>query len=286
MPIAPTDTFSILNLPSASSAGFFTVALVTAGPGVTDTVTLGSLPWVLSRVAGGWALLVVLGVLCLAPFEATVRAWRLEGPSPATWRPAFVVCGIVVPYLGVVGGALVMGRNWSDRYVIILLPSIVIGAALGLRWIADRRPAVAVGVAALIVVIAAVQIVDWYRDDSLDDWRATAATVLARSTPDDGIVFCSSPVRVPFEYYALRAPADRRPEPLSPDEPWGDGVHLFEVPPDRVEDWADTPDRIWVVSRYTSDNPFGACDLESSMAGRDRAFTRSVGEIAIARYDR
>jgi len=254
--------------------------------GVTDTVTLGSIPRVLSRVAGSWALLVVLGALCLVPL---VRAWsalRAGGPSPEAWRPAFVVCGIVVPFLGVLGGALVMGRNWSERYVIIILPAVVIGAGLALRTIGEHRRIAAAGLLVAITALAAVEIVQWYDAPPVDDWRGAAATVLDRSTPDDGIIFCSSPVRVPFEYYALRYPAGQRPEPLSPDDPWGDGVHLWEVSPDTVGDWQDAPDRIWVVSRYASARPFGACDLEQSMAGRDRAFSRTVGGITVARYDR
>ncbi|MBM3658495.1 MAG: DUF2723 domain-containing protein [Actinobacteria bacterium] len=254
--------------------------------GVTDTVTLGSIPRVAEEVAGGWALLVVLGGLSLVPVVLTVRGLRSEGPSPTTWRPALVVCGIVVPFLGVLGGALVMGRNWSERYVIIILPALVIGAAVAIRAIARQRLAAAVGLVVVITVLSVIEVTRWYDAPPVDDWRAATAAVLRGSTPDDGIVFCASPVRVPFEYYALRTPVDRLPEPLSPDEPWGDGVHLDEVDSEDTEAWATDPDRIWVVSRYEGTNPFGACDLDTSMAGRDLAVERSVGGITLRRYDR
>jgi len=254
--------------------------------GVTDTVTLGSIPRVAGEVAGGWALLVVLGGLCAVPVVVAGRSLRANGPSPATWRPAVVVCGIVVPFLGVLGGALVMGRNWSERYVIVILPALVIGAAVAIRAIGERRTAAAAGLLVVITVLSAVAIVRWYDAPPVDDWRGATAAVLRASTPDDGIVFCSSPVRVPFEYYALRSPVDRLPEALSPADPWGDGVHLEEIEGEDTEAWRSGPERIWVVSRYESANPVGACDTETSMADRDLAVERVVGEITIRRYDR
>lgn len=254
--------------------------------GVTDVVTLSSVRYVLVEVAGGRALLVVLGLLGLVPVWQAWSSLRARGPSPATWRPAFVVCGIVVPFLGVLVGALVAGRNWSERYVIVILPMVALAAGVAIRTIGDRHAVAAGAVLVVVAALSAVGVVRWYDAPAIDDWRTATATVLDRGTADDGIVFCVSPVRVPFEYYALRSPGRPRPTPLSPDDPWGDGVHLDEVDADVAAGWVDGPDRIWVVSRYASPDPFGACDLESSMAGRDQTFSRSFGAITVERYDR
>ena len=74
--------------------------------------------------------------------------------------------------------------------------------------------------------------------------------------------------------------------PLSPPEPWGDGIHYFSAPSDAPEQWTDDPARIWVVSRYQSPNTFGVCDLETSMAGRARTVRLDIGDILVERYDR
>lgn len=260
------------------------VYLLTSGgqSGSGSRPTLSSSISVISNVAGGKLLFVVLGALAIMPFVQLARRWRAGGPSLATWRTALVVCWLVVPCVSAFVFAF-FEDSWQPRYLIASLPALCIAVATTLRPIRDRR-LLAVALVG-IAVLSAFKIRNWYDAPAHEDWRAATASVLRSSTPDDGVVFCIPSVRPTFEYYVLRADRPDRPQPLSPTPPWGDGFHAVGAGRATVASWAVGPERIWVVSRYAGPGAAGACDLASSMRGRTRVTNREVGNIAVQRWD-
>jgi mannosyltransferase len=251
--------------------------------GVRETPTLSNSPQFLANVAGGWILLAVLLGLAGLPAVAAWRSLRHRGPSPEAWRWAFAPIGIVVPYVALLGYALLAQRNWSSRYLIVVLPFLAIAAAAGLRRVADRR--VAAGLLALVVVVSGVEVVTWYRQPPREDWRTAAGFVVASASAADGIVHCGPFGRVPFEHYLRSVDAQSRPEPLSPLEPWDGRIHLDAAGAEDVSAWADRPGRIWVVKGpdYPLDGP--GCDLTRSMGDRAPTERARFGAIVVERWD-
>jgi len=261
------------------------VAYVAGGDNTgVGTPTWRTVPRVLAEVGGGVLLAVLVGALCLVPVVLAWRSWREHGASPETWRLAFVLTCLVVPFLSALVAAVVAQSNWASRYLIIILPALLIAASVAIRRIGDRR--LIAGVLVLIAVLAGVKTWHWYTGPAIEDWRGTVAYVERSSTPEDGIVFCVAPARVPFEYYALRSSARDRPQPLSPADPWGNGVHMSQNHDETATTVPGAPDRIWVVSRYTSPDATGVCDIPAAMAGRTRAERRRIGNVLVERYDR
>jgi mannosyltransferase len=258
--------------------------LLTSGSqsGSGSKPTVSSSLSVISNMAGGKLLLVVLAGLAVVPVVELARRWRASGPSLATWRVGLVVVWIVVPVAAAFVFAFIT-KSWQPRYVIAVLPALCIAAAMGLRRLGDRRIVVAALVG--IAVLAGFKMRNWYDAPAHEDWRAVTAYVVRSSHPSDGVVFCIPSVRPTFEYYVDRADRRRRPTPLSPAQPWGAGFHAIGAGTRAVQSWSQAPERIWVVSRYAGANDPGACDLAESMRGRTRTTSREIGNVQVERWD-
>lgn len=245
--------------------------------------TLRSLVGVPGVVAGGAALAIVVLGFALVAVVMLVRAIRDHHASPDTWRLALVVAWMITPFGAALAALVVIGPNWKERYFIVALPAILVAAAVGIGVLRDRRLIAATLV--LMIVLAGVRIAELYRTDPQQNWRALVKEMAHISTAEDGIVFCDPWSRPPFEYYALRHGTDSLPRPLSPADPWGGGVHPDGATSATVGTGSGAPARIWVVSPYPGFQATGACNLDTTMAGRELSVDRSIGDVFVRRYD-
>jgi hypothetical protein len=244
--------------------------------GGASAPSLGYIARALGRLGGGWVLGLVLVAFAAVAVVAAIEVLRTDGRSARAWRLSVVPAVAVVGFLGVLAQALALQQNWSERYVLFVLPFVLILAAVGILRIPDRRIIVAVLV--LMAVLSATKIGNWYRQPQ-DDWRRVVAVIAAQSDADDAIVFCRNLYRVPVEYYMLREPEAVRPQPLSPRGGWEPGIHNTDA---TVVD-ADDYDRIWVLPWFT---PTGPCVDRDWLDGRTKAVETEIGDVTVERYDR
>jgi mannosyltransferase len=175
--------------------------------------------------------------------------------------------------------SLAVSSVYLDRYLVISLPALLLAVAFGICRI--ERPWTWVSLS-VVVVLCTVEIVDWYRSPSFQDWRGATHHVLAHAQPGDGVVFCGK--QQPFEYYAIRS--DRRdvPVPVVPADPWVVGFHTFTARAVPIAEW---PDRVWVVdSTATKGDNRSAC-FGDDLGGRDReSEARFSGPIDVELWTR
>jgi mannosyltransferase len=243
--------------------------------------TLHSVAAVVSHVGGGHVLAVMLGVLCGISAWVAVRRWRRDGASMQTWRVAFAVLWLVVPFGVTLAFSLLVQPVFLDRYLIITLPAVALVAAFG---IVQMRRAWLVPSVLAVVVLSAIGVVDWYRAPSHEEWRSAVAYVMRNARSDDGIVFCAPFTRPAFEYYVLRGDPKSRPIPLSPAAPWS--ARLNDRPPVPAAQWPPHLARIWVIRAYEDRASIApGCNLTSSMNGRSLSRDRGFRGVRVQRYD-
>jgi mannosyltransferase len=250
-------------------------------PYFIQTPTLHSVAVVVGNVGGGRVLAVVLSVLCGISAWVAFRCWRRDGASMQTWRLAFAVLWLLVPFGVTLAFSLLVQPFFLDRYLIITLPAVALVAAFG---VAQLRSAWLVPAMLAVLVLSAIGIVNWYRAGSHDDWRGAVAYVMQDARSDDGIVFCEPWTRPAFEYYVLRSDSKSRPIPLSPAKRWS--ARLNTGPPRPAGQWPPHVARIWVIRAY--EGPVSVapgCNLTSSMDGRSLSRDRGFQGVRVQRYD-
>jgi hypothetical protein len=156
-------------------------------------------------------------------------------------------------------------------YLIVIVPALVLVVAAGLVRLADRRVAVAATTAVLVVSL--LGLVDWYRDDGTEQWRAAVATVLADAAPGEGLVAVPTQAGGAVDYYLRRL----------------DGPTLERLSPS-VED-APGPEVLWQVNRATERERLPDWDpLQTYGRWRDEHYRlveeRSFERVDVRRYER
>jgi mannosyltransferase len=182
-------------------------------PAVSD------IPRSLRDLAGSQSLVVAVAV---AAVIATVGAVRR--PSERAWPLVFSALLAVVPVV-VIFTASYVKPTFLPRYLIVAIPGIVLLVAAGISEL--RAPALMLAAAAVVVAIAVPRLDDWYSNESKENWRGVAATVAARSRPDDIVVI------YPFGHDAFRFYYDEKPILLG-----------GEVLANRLH---NQHDRVWIV---------------------------------------
>ena len=242
-------------------------------------------PGVISQIAGGRVLAIVVFGLCCIPLVLLVRALRTDGRSLDSWRLGFVLLWIAVPIPLALTAALTHVNAFEGRYMLVAVPALALGVGVAIMHLPSR--ALAAGFLVLIALLSAMNVANGYQLPAHEDWRGVAAYVTsAGAGPQDGLVFCPAWTRPPYQYYELREPPEDRPHPLSPSGPWNDELRWHPVHAQDVAGWSSTPQRIWVLSSYFDKiTPAGGCDLKASMRGRKRTLRTTIGDVVIERYD-
>lgn len=192
--------------------------------------TVGALPRTLRMV--GYALcglLLASAVLERRPGFPYVRPTRRLG----TW---ICLLYLAVPLIGV--WLLSQIRPvYVTRYLLPFVVPYLLALAAG---IASLRPAVArYGAALALMAIMGIGV--WMQVDTLqvDDWRAAADYVVARSQPGDTVIFSPAWYEAPFEFYAQgRVPGLTASRDVLAD------------PQQACQLAAAIPGRLWMVKPY------------------------------------
>lgn len=190
-----------------------------------DTVarpTLGSALDVVATMAGGPALLVAMVSLGALAVAAVVAKGRHQGGVLvlAAW--------FLLPVVATFVFSVAVKPMFLDRFLIVVLPALVLLAGAGLA----RMPAVPAGLALTVVVALSVAgLVDWYDGDKQTDWRAASGYVVDHYQAGDAVSSVRPHVRTAFDYYNRQAAEPVAPGAvLSPPVEWQIGDLKADIP--------------------------------------------------------
>lgn len=210
---------------------------------------LGDLPDALADLSGG-GLVLGLVYLTLAVYglarssvRGAERQWRW---LLASWFVLPIVVSFAVSYAQPV---------FLSKYLIVVVPALVLSAARGLVTIGPLAArAVVVGA---IAVLAVAGLVRWYGQESREPWRAVVARVTAEARAGDAVLLFSSRIWNPFNYYLGRELDGYKEAPalVYPESGWGTVVP-DNTPPDvaEVADAARAHERVWLIFGYADGN--------------------------------
>jgi mannosyltransferase len=134
-------------------------------------------------LAGGSQILLVL--LLVGGSYATMSAVR----ERRSWPYGFLAAWLLVPVVLSFAVSFVQPMFLSN-YLIICVPALILFGAAAIVRI--HRPALAGALVILLVSLAASRLVNYYRHNTVENWREATRYVLAAASPGDGIVFYSS----------------------------------------------------------------------------------------------
>ena len=139
---------------------------------------------------------------------------------------------------------------YLDRYVLPILPAVLLLAAVALLRIRSARVLAFVLVA--VLALEARGVLRWYDAPPTEEWRQLSAELLDRARPGDAIAFAIDDVRLAFEYYAHDDARLERLDPLVPSRPWasyktGDQQGQMFQPSDIDRIVRSRPARLWIV---------------------------------------
>jgi mannosyltransferase len=137
---------------------------------------------------GGVALFLVYCVAVTPGFLKALHGWHSSGRGRSTewWPYAFLLTWIVFPIVLTALVSLFMEPIFVRRFLIFLLPALVLLAGNGLASFRPRRLAIAVVV--VLVGLSTRGVMKVYAAPHTD-WRAATAYMLSHARPGDGLVF-------------------------------------------------------------------------------------------------
>jgi mannosyltransferase len=206
---------------------------------------------------GGRLLLLAYFVVCSAAIlfmgrqALEQRKNRTTGTYPPTaWSFWLILLWLVVPVLTSFIVSVLLTPSFFPRYLLVVLPALVIIAAIGV----SSLPSLSLQALALVglLTFSIPPMLRYYGADFKEgqDWKGAVAYVVEGERPGDGVVFLSRYGRRPFEYYLERSGGFDL-EPIYPRMGWGHYVTVLsdlhiEPTPAAV---ARLPEfkRVWVV---------------------------------------
>jgi mannosyltransferase len=234
----------------------------------------------------GMPLLVAYFLGCVVAFGSGIRMMRSGNGLPLSH--IFVPTWLALP-VGVSLAVSLFKPLFLDRYLIVVLPALVLTVGFGI----SRLPTPGVRAIALVAVLtlAGQGLIGWYRDYQKEDWRDAAAYVLHESEPGDAVIFYRPRNRNPFAYYVGRfAIGAGNLTPIYPSVGWEDYISLPQAQAQLTNALKAVPwyGRIWLVLRplpLEADSPevrqlFGALNADHREISR-----RSFVGIQVRLYD-
>lgn len=199
---------------------------------------------------GRWLFLAVAACVLLA-LVRLARTFLASGRSRATWVQGLVVLWLFLPLLFVAGITFVKPL-FVARFLLPALPGLSAAVAVGLAWL-TWRPAF-VGASAVVLVLFALQLPDWYSVER-PDWKKRADRVVENARPGDVTLFYAPTAIRPFGYYggyyAERDDGKIAPPPIYPPVDWlGYSQTRFEPALDAILSEAARHERVWLVAAY------------------------------------
>ena len=224
---------------------------------------------VVQDLAGrGWLQVVAYAAAGLAGLLAVARVARGEGRSPTTWRFLLPVLWLGVPLLVTVVGSATVKPLLVPRYLLVVVPALVLVAAIGLCRLDDRRLASAgVAVLAVVSLVGAVQVL---QRDAFEDWRSAVEVVAEGADAGDEVVVLPGRAVHAARYYA-----DRH-----------DAPELTLLGPDDLADLDG--EQVWVLDRRSQGRSDEGRNLvEAGLAGTyELVEEHQFDNIDVRRYQR
>src|SRR5215213_54291 len=260
-------------------------------PSPTDAVRA------IEALAGGRAFLLLAYLLASAAFALSASRLLRRSRTWEAWRFAFVLSWLVVPV--VLAFTVSQARPlFLDRYLIIVLPALVLAAAAG-----AMTPRFRVAGAVLVVATVALsarELASSYDHPTKANWRAAAAFILGHSRRGDALVLAPPglhiPMSLPLAYYLARAPREEvRPVALYPHVEWA----FPALPPPMAAGELDLPSanalrakenryrRIWLIVQKGNIQNTPARELKSrevalkSVAALTPVATKAFGNLRV-----
>lgn len=131
-----------------------------------------------------YTLAVLAGLWALVHHVSRVGAGSLR--HGASWRPVLPWVWLMVPLAITVVVSFTVKPLLEARFLIVVVPALVLVAAYGLcrlRW-----RSVAAVLAAALLVLSFDGLRTWYRGDMLEDWRAAVPAAVAAAGPQGSLV--------------------------------------------------------------------------------------------------
>jgi hypothetical protein len=232
---------------------------------------------VADNIVGGGVVAVVLFALVLGAAVQWRRSFAQTGRSRAVWADGLGLLWLVLPFVLAAVVSTAVKPILLDRYMIVCVPAVALVAASTVARL--RLRLVAVGALSVVVIGSLVTIERGYGGQRTD-WRDAVDYFSATALPTDGVVVCPARARLPVTYYMVRTvPADLRPIPLSPSDPWTAGFRVKGVGEVTAAGWMSRgPDRIWVLGKRQR------CGF--TFPGREHTVSVAFTGMVVERYDR
>ncbi len=155
-----------------------------------------------------YTLAVLAGLWALARHGSKVGVGRLRAGE--AWTPTLPLVWLVLPLTITVVVSATVKPLLEARFLIVVVPALVLLAAYGLCRIRWRSASAVLAAALLAVSFDGLSI--WYRGPMLEDWRAAVPAAIQRAGPNGSLVLDPHLAQFAVRYY--------RPD--------GARYHLFE----------------------------------------------------------
>jgi mannosyltransferase len=199
-----------------------------------------------------FGLAEVIGLAIAGPATLAV-AWRRHTIIADRWRWTLLLFWLCVPLVLAIVISLIVRPIVDRRYLIVLLPPLILLAAAGLTQLWPPRP-----MRAMLLLIAAIDassIYWYYHAIQNEDWRDVATYVLSQARPGDQLVFYAPYMQIPFDLYRRKGEktATRPVGPTAwPVEPRGNQTFA-----EAIADARSHAPRVWIILSHDRDPACG-----------------------------
>jgi mannosyltransferase len=239
------------------------------------TYLTGAFPWI--DRTGARLLLLAYGIFCSTALLSTWRTRFSPQPLSTAWPFAFLLAWLIVPVILVYGISLVQ-PIFGIRYFIILLPALVLLAAVGISQMRSRL--LLAGALAAVSILSVRAIFFYYAYPTKWDWRGAVRYIISQAEPGDALLFNHADAWVPYDYYRTRVGDTRYPTIVFP--PRG---HDIEPAPALFEDLASRYTHVWLLLMYGEDNAGRSMQASLARSYALKAEKKFVG-LTILTYKR
>lgn len=233
--------------PASWAHPFFTLLALSAG----STIDPGQLiPYI--------TLFIYSAALILVAIRFSRRSSG-HGRLTAMRSSRMLFCWLLVPLLLV----LLISLDWPvpqkrsiymDRYLIILLPALILLAGWGLVSALRSRPGLLLAVLAVICLVSAVSLGNLYFDPSYSrtNWRQALTQIKSEWQPADKLLINPEQI-LPILYYQNgQLPYELLPSPTSEDEVSRQAKLNAQMALFDEED-----NRVWLIEAFANNDPHG-----------------------------
>lgn len=202
----------------------------------------------LHTMTGSLVLMLPVVVVLAVSLAATAGVVRREGRGEDSWRLLLLWSWLAVPP-SIAFVVSFVKPLWSDRYLIVSLPALLLLLGHGVTVLADRRLR---GLAAAVLVITSlVALGTYYREPvkAEADWRAATAFLQSGAEPGDAMWNLPGKESVNQTFYAWRRERPELPDLSRATDAYAGQIHPRQLPPRQVRRQVRAQQRVWVVTK-------------------------------------